>query len=91
MKRSPSNPHPLHQRSDPGSGVKLPRDISGAEAVKALERLGFSMVRQSGSHVRMAQGARRVTGPMHRNLVVGTVQSILRQAGISLDDFVNAL
>jgi predicted RNA binding protein YcfA (HicA-like mRNA interferase family) len=71
--------------------VKLPRDISGAEALKALERLGFSITRQTGSHVRMAQGNRRVTVPIHRNLVVGTLQSILRQAGVALDDFVNAL
>jgi predicted RNA binding protein YcfA (HicA-like mRNA interferase family) len=71
--------------------VKLPRDISGAEALRALERLGFSVIRQSGSHVRLAQGDRRVTVPMHRNLVVGTLQSILRQAGVSLDDFLNAL
>jgi predicted RNA binding protein YcfA (HicA-like mRNA interferase family) len=71
--------------------VKLPRDTSGAEAVKALERLGFSIVRQTGSHVRMTQGDRRVTVPMHRNLVAGTLQSILRQASVSLEDFVNAL
>jgi predicted RNA binding protein YcfA (HicA-like mRNA interferase family) len=71
--------------------VKLPRDISGAEALRALERLGFSVIRQTGSHVRLAQGDRRVTVPMHRILVVGTLQSILRQAGVSLDDFQNAL
>ena len=71
--------------------MKLPRDVSGAEAVRALERLGFSISRQTGSHVRMAQGNRRVTVPMHRNLVVGTLQSILRQANVSLDDFVNSL
>lgn len=71
--------------------MKLPRDISGTEAVRALERLGFSVIRQAGSHIRLAQGDRRVTVPMHRNLVVGTLQSILRQAGVSLDDFQNAL
>jgi predicted RNA binding protein YcfA (HicA-like mRNA interferase family) len=71
--------------------VKLPRDISGDEALKALERLGFSVSRQIGSHVRMAQGNRRVTVPMHRSLAVGTLQSILRQADVSLEDFVNAL
>ena len=70
--------------------MKWPRDVSGGEAVKALERLGFSVSRQTGSHVRMAQVNRRVTIPLHRNLVVGTLQSILRQAGVSLDDFVNA-
>ena len=71
--------------------MKLPRDISGAEALRALERLGFSVIRQAGSHVRLARGDRRVTVPMHRNLVVGTLQSILRQAGVSLQDFQNAL
>ena len=71
--------------------MKLPRDISGAEALKALERLGFSVTRQAGSHVRMIRGNRRVTVPMHRDLVVGTLQSILRQADISVEDFVNAL
>jgi len=71
--------------------VKLPRDISGAEAVQALERLGFSITRQAGSHVRMARGNRRVTVPMHRDLVVGTLQSILRQSGMSVEEFVDAL
>ncbi len=71
--------------------MKLPRDISGAEALRALERLGFSVIRQAGSHVRLARGDRRVTVPMHRNLVVGTLQSILRQAGITSEDFQNAL
>jgi predicted RNA binding protein YcfA (HicA-like mRNA interferase family) len=84
--------------------VKLPRDISGAETVKALaqvrhgsrdepglEWLGFSVVRQAGSHARMAQENRRVTVPMHRTPVAGTLQSILRQAGVTLDEFVEAL
>jgi len=71
--------------------MKLPRGVSGAETLKALERLGFSITRPAGSHVRMARGNRRVTVPMHRNLVVGTLQSILRQAGVSLEDFLNAL
>ena len=71
--------------------MKLPRDVSGTEAVRALERLGFSVVREVGPHVRMARGARRVTIPMHRNLVPGTLLSILRQADVSLEDFQTAL
>jgi predicted RNA binding protein YcfA (HicA-like mRNA interferase family) len=71
--------------------VKLPRDISGAEALKALERLGFSITRRAGSHVRMARDNRCVTVPMHRDLVIGTLQSILRQAGISVEEFLDAL
>ena len=71
--------------------MKVPRDISGADTLRALERLGFSVVRQVGSHVRMAKADRHVTVPMHRALVVGTLQNILRQAGISLEDFLRAL
>ena len=71
--------------------MKLPREISGSAAITALERLGFSIIRQAGSHVRMARGDRRVTVPMHRYLVVGTLQSILRQAGITIEDFLKAL
>jgi len=40
---------------------------------------------------RMVRGSRRVTIPMHRNLIAATLQSILRQAGISLEDFLQAL
>jgi predicted RNA binding protein YcfA (HicA-like mRNA interferase family) len=79
---SSSNSYPFRQRSYPSSKLKCPRDVSGGEAVKALERLGFSSIRQTGSHVRMAQGNRRVTIPLHRNLVVDTLQSIVRQAGV---------
>ncbi len=71
--------------------MKLPRDVSGTEAVKAFERLGFSIKRQTGSHVRLVRGGRRVTVPTHRNLAVGTVQSILRQAGISVEEFLSSL
>jgi predicted RNA binding protein YcfA (HicA-like mRNA interferase family) len=71
--------------------VKLPRDVSGAEAIKAFQRLGFLIVRQTGSHVRMTRGGRHITVPLHRNLVVGTLQSILRQAGIRSEDLAGAL
>ncbi len=54
--------------------MKLPRDVSGLEAIKALERLGFSITRQVGSHVRMSQGDRRITVPIHRKLAVGTLR-----------------
>ncbi|MCL4701955.1 MAG: type II toxin-antitoxin system HicA family toxin [Burkholderiaceae bacterium] len=50
---------------------KLPR-VSGAEAVRALERLGFSKVRQSGSHLVMRRGERGCVVPVHSELKVGT-------------------
>jgi predicted RNA binding protein YcfA (HicA-like mRNA interferase family) len=71
--------------------VKLPRDISGGDAVKALKRLGFETVRQEGSHIRMANGARRVTIPNHKSIAPGTLQSMLRQAGVTVEEFIDVL
>ena len=50
---------------------KLPR-VSGAQAVRALERLGFAV-------------------PNHRELKTGTLAGVLKQAGISAEDFISAL
>ncbi|MGD1089661.1 MAG: type II toxin-antitoxin system HicA family toxin [Verrucomicrobiota bacterium] len=71
--------------------MKLPRDISGAEAVRALRRLGFEVARQEGSHIRMSKGNVHVTVPNHRQLVPKTLQSILRQAEITLEEFMEHL
>ena len=51
----------LRQRSRAGSRVKLPRDVSGSEAVRALKRLGFVFVRQVGSHIRLSKGSVHIT------------------------------
>jgi predicted RNA binding protein YcfA (HicA-like mRNA interferase family) len=71
--------------------VKLPRDVAGADAVRALQRLGFAIVRQRGSHIRLAKDALAVTVPAHGSIAPGTLQSILRQAGITAEQFVAAL
>lgn len=69
---------------------KLPR-ISGQEAIQVLERLGFNQVRQKGSHVVLKREAE--TGsigkvvPLHKEIAVGTLRGILRQAQISPDKF----
>ena len=64
--------------------MKLPRDLSGQRVVQALKRLGFIEERQEGSHIRLIRGPLRVTVPAHR--VVATLQSILRQAQIRVQD-----
>ena len=69
---------------------KLPR-VSGAEIVRALERLGFAKVRQSGSHVVMRRESKGCVVPMHSEVKVGTLAGVLRQADISVDEFVAAL
>lgn len=69
---------------------KLQR-VSGAQAIRALERLGFVQVRQRGSHVVLkkptAQGAVGCVVPLHRELAIGTLHGILKQAGVSVEDF----
>lgn len=70
--------------------MKLPRDLSGSEVVNALERRGFTVARQSGSHVRMVKPGKRVTVPLHRSLTVGTLQSILHQAGLTIEELLDS-
>jgi predicted RNA binding protein YcfA (HicA-like mRNA interferase family) len=71
--------------------VKLPRDLSGQRVVQALKRLGFIQERQEGSHIRLARGSLRVTVPAHRVLAPKTLQSILRQAQISVEELMAVL
>jgi len=69
---------------------KLPR-TSGAAIVKALERLGFARVRQSGSHVILRRGPKGCVVPLHSEVKVGTLAGILRQAEVSPEDFIDAV
>ena len=71
------------------------RRVSGEEAIKALERLGFKRVRQRGSHVvlkkQTAKGAVGCVVPLHRELAIGTLRGILRQAGVTPEEFMENL
>lgn len=69
---------------------KLPR-VSGAEVVRALERLGFVVARQRGSHIVLRRGSSGCVVPNHRELKTGTLAGVLKQAGVSAEDFTNAL
>ncbi len=73
---------------------RLPR-VSGTEAIRALERLGFVQVRQRGSHVVLRKETPRgVTGcvvPLHAELAIGTLQGILRQAQVTNEEFIRSL
>ena len=69
---------------------KLPR-VSGAEIIRALERLGFVRIRQSGSHVIMRRGNKGCVVPLHSEVKVGTLAGVLRQAQVSSEDFTQAL
>jgi len=69
---------------------KLPR-VSGSEVVRALERLGFVIARQRGSHIVLRRGSSGCVVPNHRELKAGTLSGVLKQAGVSVEDLTNAL
>jgi predicted RNA binding protein YcfA (HicA-like mRNA interferase family) len=63
--------------------------VSGTEAVRAFEALGYERVRQSGSHVRLvAEGRQPLTVPLHRELKRGTLRALIRDAGLGVEEFV---
>lgn len=60
--------------------MRVPRDLSGPELIRRLERLGYVATRQSGSHIRLTtneNGEHHVTVPNHDPLRVGTLSAIL--------------
>ncbi|MBI5686257.1 MAG: type II toxin-antitoxin system HicA family toxin [Verrucomicrobia bacterium] len=64
--------------------------ISGRELIRALQRAGFVVLRQKGSHVslerRSAEGYWRTIVPLHREIRPGTLSDILRQTGLSKEE-----
>lgn len=69
---------------------ELPR-ISGKKIVRALEKLGFTVVRQRGSHIIMRRGSWGCVVPNHREVKVGTLSGVIKQAGVSHEEFISAL
>ena len=71
------------------------RRVSGQQAIRALEKLGFEQVRQRGSHVILKkhtpEGTVGCVVPLHRELAIGTLRGILRQAGVTPDEFIERL
>jgi len=67
---------------------KLPR-LSGRECIRALEKAGFLIRRQEGSHIimRRSEPFAQVVVPDHKELDRGTLRAIIRQAGLSVEDF----
>lgn len=70
--------------------AKLPI-LKPQEVLRALQRAGFVIHHQTGSHARLihaVHAARRVTVPIHnKDLPRGTLASIIRQSGLTLDEF----
>jgi predicted RNA binding protein YcfA (HicA-like mRNA interferase family) len=72
--------------------TKLPR-VSGRDCVTALAKAGFSVIRQHGSHIilRRPDPFCQVVVPDHWELDRGTLRSILRHAGLAIDQFASLL
>jgi predicted RNA binding protein YcfA (HicA-like mRNA interferase family) len=73
--------------------MKIPRDLSGVELVKAMRQVGYDVVRQTGSHIRLVtheRGQHHVTVPNHDSIKIGTLAGILSDVayhlGISRDE-----
>ena len=72
---------------------KLPI-LSGQEIVKALKKLGYEIDHQTGSHMILRQNKepfRRLTVPNHKEMAIGTLRAIIRQAGLTREEFFELL
>ncbi len=71
------------------------RRVSGRQAIRALERLGFVRVRQRGSHEMLKRqtpdGQVGCVVPLHEELAVGTLNGILKQARVTPEEFLENL
>lgn len=71
---------------------KLPV-ISGADAVRAFEKAGWSVARQRGSHVIMLKAGHiaSLSVPQHKVIAPGTLRALIRNSGLTVEDFLNML
>lgn len=72
---------------------KLPV-VSGKEIVKAFAKIGYILDHQTGSHMILRHKDppyRRLTIPNHREIAKGTLNAIIKQSGLSREEFLNLL
>ncbi|MBN1455598.1 MAG: type II toxin-antitoxin system HicA family toxin [Methanomicrobia archaeon] len=70
---------------------KLPSSVSGEEAVKARVKLGFTPRLGKGDHLVLQNDQRVFSVPLPKTLKTGTLREIIRQAGLSVEEFKKAL
>jgi predicted RNA binding protein YcfA (HicA-like mRNA interferase family) len=64
--------------------------VNHLDAVRALEKAGFRIIRQ-GKHIVMSNGTRQVTLPRHNPIKAFTMGGIVRDTGLTVDEFRNLL
>lgn len=71
--------------------MKLPR-VSGRKVIKILSKQGFEVLRQKGSHVFLRHSNGKTTViPNHKEIDKGTLLEIIRQAGLTRDEFLELI
>ncbi len=68
--------------------MRLPRDLSGSDLAQALRKLGYSITRQTGSHLRLTtheHGEHHLTIPQHAALRIGTLSAILADVAVHFE------
>lgn len=69
-----------------------PPQLKAKQVLKALQKLGFHVARQKGSHAQLKKGNLLATVPVHAgDLNPETLKSILRQAKVALDELLDAI
>jgi predicted RNA binding protein YcfA (HicA-like mRNA interferase family) len=67
--------------------------LSARECIRALQRAGYVIDRQAGSHITLIRDdpPSRVTVPNHKELKIGMLRGIIRDAGLTVDEFLELL
>jgi predicted RNA binding protein YcfA (HicA-like mRNA interferase family) len=78
--------------------MRIPRDVSGAKLAQRLEKFGYTITRQTGSHLRLTttvNGEHHITIPNHKEIRLGTISAILNDVanhlGMERDDLIEIL
>ncbi|BAQ65431.1 type II toxin-antitoxin system HicA family toxin [Geminocystis sp. NIES-3709] len=72
--------------------TKIP-NISGKVCIKALAKIGYYQKRQEGSHIILRKDSpfSQIVVPNHKNIANGTLRTIIKNAGLTIDEFINLL
>ena len=72
--------------------AKLPRDVSGQQAVRAFQKAGW-LIRKTGPHIIMEKEGMRpiLSVPNHKVLDPGTLRSLIRYSGLTIEEFIRLL
>ncbi|MCL2234949.1 MAG: type II toxin-antitoxin system HicA family toxin [Defluviitaleaceae bacterium] len=79
--------------------MRVPRDVDASQLIKLLSRYGYTVIRQTGSHIRLSsitnKGEHNITVPDHQPVKIGTLQNIVKDVcdmnGLEISDLYKQL